>query len=172
MARVILSTPADVDMQGAWSHIADHSFAAADHMIERCMDVFRQLESFPLIGEAHPHPTKSLRQITVPPLRHRLSSCRRGRDHRAHSPCCSAVGRPAVAAVVWERVQPAAETLSAVQVGLCPSLHRQRRRHRVRMHFNVARSKHLLPIKHQPMRRVIQSPAFQIQMLGPFQNAA
>lgn len=67
MARVILSTPADVDMQGAWSHIADHSFAAADQIIERFKEVFRQLESFPLIGEAHPHPTKSLRQITVPP---------------------------------------------------------------------------------------------------------
>ncbi|MBA3484531.1 MAG: type II toxin-antitoxin system RelE/ParE family toxin [Pirellulales bacterium] len=67
MAQVILSTPADIDMQGAWSHIADNSVTAADRMIDRFMEVFRQLESFPLIGEVHPHPTKTLRLITVPP---------------------------------------------------------------------------------------------------------
>lgn len=67
MARLILSSPAESDLQAAWSHVARHNLNAADRIIDRFGDVFRQLEAFPMLGEIQPHPVNELRRITAAP---------------------------------------------------------------------------------------------------------
>lgn len=67
MARVVVSTPADVDIQAAWLHLAEHGIEAADRLVDRFEEVFRQLQTFPYLGEVHPHPHQELRRTTAPP---------------------------------------------------------------------------------------------------------
>jgi toxin ParE1/3/4 len=65
MSGYSLHPSARKDLQETWNYISQHRPAAADRLIDKFLETFRMLSSFPRMGEPRDDIRKGVRRFTV-----------------------------------------------------------------------------------------------------------